>query len=92
MVSKGTTDKPLGLYEAIESFLGPLSAEYCRLIDEWAHDAPVQIILGRKRGETSGGYIYQTTMGAIQDLDRAHRAAFEARQLRASKKSKGSLL
>jgi hypothetical protein len=92
MASKGTTDKPMTLSDAMAAFLGPLHAEYCRLIDEWAHDAPVQIILGRGKGETTGGYIFQTTMGAIQDLDRAHQAAFEAKQNRAAKKAIGSLL
>lgn len=92
MASKGTTDKPMTLYEAIQSFLGPLSADYCRLIDDWAHDAPVQIVLGRAKGETSGGYIHHTTMGAIQDLDRAYQAAFEAKQNKAAKRAVGTLL
>lgn len=92
MASKGTTDKPMSLFEALQSFLGPMHAEYGRLIDEWAHDAPVQIILGRAKGEASGGYIFQTTMGAIQDLDRAYQFAFEDKQKRAAKKAVGSLL
>lgn len=92
MVSKGTTDKPMTLYEAMSAFLGPLHAEYARLVDDWAHDAPVQIVLGRGKGETDGGYIFQTTMGAIQDLDRAHRAAFEAKNARAAKRAVGTLL
>ena len=60
--SKGTTEKPMSLTQAASSFLGPMHAEYSRLIDDWAHDAPVQIILGRAKDETSGGYIFQTTM------------------------------
>ncbi len=91
MASKGTTDKPPTLFDAIASLLGPMHAEYGRLID-WAHDAPVQIVLGRGKGETTGGYIFQTTMGAIQDLDRAHQAAFEAKQNKAAKRAVGTLI
>lgn len=89
-MSKGTTEKPMTLFDAIQAFLGPMHAEYARLIDEWAHDAPVTIIFGR--GGDDGGYRYNTTMGAIQDLDRAHQAAFDARQARAAKKAVGSLI
>lgn len=92
MASKGTTEKPMTLYDAMASFLGPLSADYCRLIDDWAHDAPVQIVLGRGKGESTGGYIHHTTMGAIQDLDRAHQAAFEVKEKKSARRAVGSLL
>lgn len=92
MASKGTTDKPMTMFEALNAFLGPLHAEYARLIDEWAHDAPVQIVLGRRPDETTGGYIFNTTMGALQDLDRAHRKAFEDKCNRSAKKAGGSLI
>jgi hypothetical protein len=92
MASKGTTDKPMTLFEAIRSFLGPLHADYSRLIDDWAHDAPVQIVLGRAKGETTGGYIHHTTMGALQDLDIAYAAAFDAKEKKAAKRAVGTLL
>lgn len=91
-ISKGTTDKPMTLSDALAAFLGPMHAEYGRLIDEWANDAPVQIILGRDKGKDTGGYIFQTTMGAIQDLDRAYQKAFEDKCARDAKKARGSLL
>jgi hypothetical protein len=47
----------------------------------------VQIILGRRKDETTGGYIFHTTIGVIQDLDRAHQAAFEAKLKRDAKKA-----
>lgn len=84
-MSKGTTEKPMTMFDALHAFLGPMHAHYGRLIDEWAHDAPVTIIFGS--GGDDGGYKYKTTMGAIQDLDRAHQAAFEAREARAAKKA-----
>jgi len=91
-LSKGTTERPMTLFKASEALLGPLHAEYGRLLGELANDAPVQIILGRGKGETTGGYIFQTTMGALQDLDRAHQAAFDAKVTRDAKKAKGTLL
>lgn len=91
-MTKGTTDKPMTMVAALSAFLGPMHADYSRLIDEWAHDAPVQIILGRRPDETSGGYIFNTTMGSIQDLDRAYQAAFDAKEKRAAKRSVGTLL
>jgi hypothetical protein len=87
-MSKGTTDKPMTLYDAIAAFLGPLEAEYARLIDECAHDVPVTIILGSHDRKGGGGYEYKTTMGAIQDMDRA----FDAKVKRDAKKSVGTLL
>lgn len=89
-MSKGTTEKPMTMFDALHAFLGPMHAHYGRLIDEWAHDAPVTIIFGS--GGDDGGYKYKTTMGAIQDLDRAHQAAFEAREARAAKKAVGTLI
>lgn len=72
------------LYEAIQRFLGPLEAEYARIIDEGAGDMPVEISLG--------GYKHTTTLQAIKDLDRAYAAAFEAKCARDAKKARGSLL
>lgn len=72
------------LYEAVEGFLGPLMAEYCRLIEEGSDDAPVTIMIGN--------YPHKTTLKAIKDLDRAHRAAFEAKCKRDEKRSRGTLL
>lgn len=91
-LSKGTTDKPMTLSDAIAAFLGPLHAEYSRLVDEWANDAPVQIILGRPKGEASGGYTFHTTIGVIQDLDRAYQRYFEEKCKRDAKKAQGTLL
>lgn len=89
---KGTTEKPPTMFDAIASLLGPMHAEYSRLIDDWAHDAPVQIVLGRGKGETTGGYVFHTTMGAIQDIDRAHQAASEAKEKRSAKRAVGTLI
>lgn len=72
------------LYEAIQQFLGPLSAEYCRLIGEGSPEMPVEIKLG--------GYVYKTTLADIQALDRAYLAAFEDKQKRAAKRAKGTLI
>ena len=72
------------LYDAIAAFLGPLAAEYARIIDEGNDDMPVTISLG--------GYHHETTLKAIKDLDRAHMAAFDAKCDRAARKAKGSLL
>lgn len=63
------TDKAPTLYEAIRDFLGPLEAQYCRIIDEGSPDMPVTIMLGN--------YEYKTTLADIQKLDRAYAAAFE---------------
>lgn len=72
------------LYEAIEALLGPLSAEYGRLIDEARPETPVTISLD--------GYEHKTTMSVLQDLDRAHGAAFDAKQARRARKATGTLL
>lgn len=72
------------LYEAVRDFLGPLEAEYCRIIDEGPEDMPVEISLG--------GYVYKTTLADIKKLDRAYAAAFEAKVKRDAKKAKGALL
>jgi hypothetical protein len=72
------------LYDAAEGLLGPLSAEYGRIIDEGDGEMPVEISLG--------GYKHTTTLQVIKDLDRAHSAAFEAKCARSSRKARGSLL
>lgn len=72
------------LYEAISGFLGPLSAEYARIIDEGGDDMPVEVRLG--------GYVHTTTLASIKAMDRAHRAAFEAKCKRDARKSVGTLL
>lgn len=78
------SDKAPTLYDAIQGFLGPLVAEYGRIVDEGNPDMPVTISLG--------GYEHKTTLEAIKRLDRAHQAAFEAKCARDAKKAKGSLL
>ena len=72
------------LYEAIEGLLGPLTAEYGRLIEEARPEMPISIMLG--------GYEFKTTMSVLQDLDRAHMAAHDAKQAKRARKSVGSLL
>lgn len=72
------------LYSAVSDFLAPLMAEYARVIDEGADDMPVTISLG--------GLQYKTTLADLKKLDRAHQAAFEAKEKRDAKKSRGSLL
>lgn len=72
------------LYDAIAGFLGPLTAEYARLIDEGADDMPVEVILG--------GYVHKTTLSAIKRMDRAYYAAFEEKNRRAEKRARGTLL
>ena len=72
------------LYDAIAGFLGPLAAEYARIIDEGSEDMPVTISLG--------GHVHETTLKVIKDLDLAHAAAFDAKCDRAARKAKGSLL
>jgi hypothetical protein len=86
-MSKGTTDKPPTLFDAIQWFLGPMHGDVGRLIDDWAPDAPVTITFGGP-----GGYQHKTTMGKIQDLDRAYMAAHDAKMKRSEKKSRGTLL
>jgi hypothetical protein len=72
------------LYDAVSNFLGPLVAEYARLIDEWPAETPVTIKMG--------GYEHETTLQVLKDLDRAHGAAFDAKIARDAKKSVGTLL
>lgn len=72
------------MYDAIAGFLGPLAAEYARIIDEGSDDMPVEINLG--------GYKHKTSLRAIKNLDRAYAAAFEAKCARDAKKARGSLL
>ena len=77
-------DKAMTLYDAIARFLGPLSAEYARIIDEGSPDMPVTVSLGN--------YKHKTTLATIKAMDRAYAAAFETKQNRAAKKAVGSLL
>ena len=72
------------LFEAVGGFLGPLLAEYARLVDEFSADTPVVIKIG--------GYEHETTLASIKALDRAYYAAFEAKCKREARKSVGSLL
>lgn len=72
------------LFDAVQAFLGPLEAEYCRLIEEGPRDLAVTIYLG--------GYKHETTLGLIKDLDRAYAAAHEAKLKRNERKSRGTLL
>jgi hypothetical protein len=57
------------LPEAVAAFLGPLMAEYARLIEESDRDTVVTIMFGH--------HGYRTTLGVIQDLDRAYAETFE---------------
>lgn len=72
------------LFEAVRNFLGPLEAEYCRIIEEGSPDMPVTIMLGN--------YEYNTTLADIKALDRAYAAAFDAKMKRSERKSRGTLL
>jgi len=78
------SERTLTLYEAIAGFLGPLSAEYARIIDEGHPDMTVTVSLG--------GYEHKTTLAAIKAMDRAYAAAFDAKCNRAARKARGSLL
>lgn len=72
------------LYDALAGFLGPLSAEYGSVIDKGKDDMPVEIRLG--------GYVHKTTLATIKRMDRAYYAAFEDKNRRAEKRSRGTLL
>lgn len=72
------------LYDAISAFLGPLAAEYARIIDEGHPNMPVTVSLGN--------YEHKTTLKVIKDMDRAHHAAFEMKLKRDERKSRGTLL
>ena len=78
------TDKPPTMFDALRGFLGPLEAEYARIIDEGSPDMPVIVKLG--------GYEHKTTLATIKQLDRAYAAAFDERCRRSERKSKGTLL
>lgn len=83
MIPKGPT-----LFQAVGDFMGPLSAEYCRLIDEGDPDTPVIIKIG--------GYEHETTLKALKDLDRAYHRAHELKcaqdAARHAKKAVGNLV
>lgn len=72
------------LYEAVQGFLGPLEAEYARIIDEGSPDLPVTISLG--------GYKHETTLATIQRLEKAYQHAFEVKLARDLKRSRGTLI
>ncbi len=72
------------LYDAAAALLGPLHAEYGRIIDEGGDDMPVTISLGN--------YEHKTTLATIKQLDRAYAHAFDVKCKKAEAKSKGSLL
>jgi hypothetical protein len=77
------TTPALTLFEAVQRFLGPLAAQYCRIIEEGSPDMPVTIMLG--------GYEYKTTLADIKALDRAYAKAFDDKQKRACRKARGGL-
>ena len=79
-----TMPKAPTLFDAVAGFVGPMLAEYARLIEEGEPDMPVVIHIG--------SYEYKTTLKDIQDLDRAHTAAFEAKQKRAARRARGTLI
>lgn len=72
------------LYDAVAGLLGPLAAEYARIIDEMHPTSPVEINIG--------GYVHKTTLSVIQDLDRAYAQAFETKCKRRERRSRGTLL
>ena len=76
------------LIDAVRSFLGPIMAEYCRLIDEYDGELPVEIHFG--------GYVYKTTLQDFKDLDRALAKAQEksekAADARRKRKAVGTLI
>ena len=78
------SDKAPTLYDAVAGLLGPLAAEYARIIDEGGDDMPVTISLGN--------YKHKTTLATIKALDRAYAAAFDAKNARAARKARGTLL
>lgn len=78
------SEKAMTLYDAIQNFLGPMHAEYCRIITDSPPDTEVTILLG--------GYEYKTTMDDIQKLDRAYARAFDIKCKRDENKAKGTLL
>lgn len=75
------------LYEAVQAFMGQISAEYGRIIEDGADDMPVFICLGRK-----DGYSVELKLSDLKRLDRAYAHAFEAKLARDAKKAKGTLL
>lgn len=79
----GTETPAPTLFEAVQRFLGPLEAEYCRIIDEGSPDMPVTILLGN--------YEYKTTLADIKALDRAYAKAFDDKLKRSERKAKGGL-
>jgi hypothetical protein len=72
------------LYDAVAGFLGPLCAEYARILDEGNPDMPVTVSLG--------GYDHKTTLATLKELDLAYCAAFEAKCKRDEKRARGTLL
>jgi hypothetical protein len=78
----------MALIDAVGAFLGPIMAEYCRLIDEGDPAMPLTISLG--------GYQHETTLGVLQEIDRAYLAARErndkATCTRRNRKAVGPLL
>ena len=76
------------LTSSVRDFLGPIMAEYCRLIDEYSGDLPVEIHFG--------DHIHKTTLQEFKDLDRAFAQSLErAKKAAASRKARkavGTLL
>lgn len=72
------------LYDAVAGLLGPLCADYARIIDEGSPDMPVWINLG--------GNVHETTLATIQSLDRAYQHAFEVKAKRDERRAKGTLI
>lgn len=76
------------LSEAVADFMGPLVAEYGRLISEYDGELPVIIKFG--------GYEYRTQLSAFQDLDKAFQKNQEqsekAAATRRKRKASGTLI
>ena len=68
------------LYEAVQCFLGPIMAEYCRIIDEGDPKAEVIVKVY--------GYEAKLTLGDLQKLDEAYRTEFYRREKRDENKFK----
>jgi hypothetical protein len=66
------------LINAVGNFLAPIAAEYARIIEEGDPEAQMTIEFH--------GYRHHTTLGALQDLDRAHQRAHERNEKAAERR------
>jgi hypothetical protein len=78
------TAERVTLYEAVQAFMGPIVAEYGRIVEDGQPDMPVRIILG--------GYTVEMTLADLQRLDRAYAQAFDQKLKRDERKARGTLL